>query len=111
MVLQMQTGRYLVVTTCPHEAARALAESIVREQLAACVNIVPGLESVYRWKGTIEEGRESLLLIKTTQASYPRLEGFIRANHPYELPEIVALDLAAGFVDYLAWIGDNCRAV
>jgi periplasmic divalent cation tolerance protein len=100
-----------VLTTCPQDAARALAASVLREQLAACVNIVPGLQSVYRWKGSIEEGQELLLLIKTTQASYPRLERHIRANHPYELPEIIAVDIAAGSADYLAWIGDNCPSV
>lgn len=107
----MPTGHYLVLTTCPHEAAaRGLAESLLGEQLAACVNILPGLRSIYRWKGRIEEGGELLLLIKTTQACYPRLEQHIRANHPYELPEIIAVDLAAGAADYLAWIGDNCAS-
>ena len=80
------------------------------EQLAACGKILPGLRSIYRWKGRIEEGGELLLLIKTTQACYPRLEQHIRANHPYELPEIIAVDLAAGAADYLAWIGDNCAS-
>jgi periplasmic divalent cation tolerance protein len=108
----MPTGHYLVLTTCPHEeAARGLAESVLGEQLAACVNILPGLSSIYRWKGGIEEGRELLLLIKTTKTCYPRLERHIRANHPYELPEIIAVDLAAGLTDYLAWVGDNCQAV
>jgi periplasmic divalent cation tolerance protein len=112
MVMHMPTGHYLVLTTCPHEtAARSLAESVLGEQLAACVNIVPGLQSIYRWKGAIEEGRELLLLIKTTRECYPRLERHIRAHHPYELPEIVAVDFAAGFSDYLAWIGDSCQSV
>jgi periplasmic divalent cation tolerance protein len=111
MLMRMPTGRYLVLTTCPHDAAHALAASILRDQLAACVNIVPGLQSVYRWQGAVEEGQELLLLIKTTQACYHRLERHIRANHPYELPEIIAVDIAAGSADYLAWIGDNCPSV
>lgn len=112
MVMRMPTGHCLVLTTCPHEAAaRALAESVLGEQLAACVNIVPSLHSIYRWKGVIEEGRELLLLIKTTRACYPRLEQHIRAHHPYELPEIIAMDLAAGSADYLAWVADSCRSV
>lgn len=106
----MSTGHYLVLTTCPHEeAARGLAESLLRDRLAACVNIVPGLRSVYRWQGRVEEAGELLLLIKTTQACYPRLEQRIRSEHPYELPEILAVDLAAGSAGYLAWIGDSCR--
>jgi len=109
MVLRMRTGHYLVLTTCPREDARPLADSILEEQLAACVNLVPGLQSVYVWKGAIEEGQELLLLIKTTQACYPRLERHIRANHPYELPEIIALDIVAGSAEYLAWVGANTQ--
>lgn len=110
MVTRMSTGHYLVLTTCPHEeAAHTLATKLLDEKLAACVNIVPGLRSIYRWKGAVEESGESLLLIKTTQSCYPRLEQRIRASHPYKLPEIVAVEIAAGSADYLAWIGENCR--
>jgi periplasmic divalent cation tolerance protein len=107
----MPTGHYLVLTTCPdEEAARALAASLVTERLAACVNIVPGVHSIYRWKGRVEESRECILLIKTARDCYPALEQRIRAVHPYELPEIVAVELTAGSADYLAWISEGCRA-
>ncbi|MCC6302505.1 MAG: divalent-cation tolerance protein CutA [Gammaproteobacteria bacterium] len=108
----MTTDHHLVLTTCPHEAAaRELARTLLDERLAACVNIVPGLRSLYRWKDGIEEGDEVLLLIKVAKAVYPRLEARIRASHPYELPEIIALDIAAGSAAYLAWIAENCRDV
>lgn len=108
--MRMPADHYLVLTTCPHEtAARELAGALLDERLAACINIIPGLRSVYRWKGGIEEGSEVLLLIKAARAAYPRLEERIRASHPYELPEIIALDIAAGSAAYLAWIAENCR--
>jgi periplasmic divalent cation tolerance protein len=111
MVARMPTGHYLVLTTCPHEeAARTLATLLVEEQLAACVNIVSGIRSIYRWKGRVEEGGECMLLIKTARDRYPALEQRIRASHPYELPEIVAVELATGSADYLAWISSGCRA-
>jgi periplasmic divalent cation tolerance protein len=110
MVTRMPTGYYLVLTTCPHEeAARALAAPLIDARLAACINIVPGVHSIYRWKGRIEEGRECMLLIKTTRDRYPALEQHIRTAHPYELPEIVAMELTAGSADYLAWISEGCR--
>ena len=106
----MSADHYLVLTTCPHEtAARELAGALLNERLAACVSIVPGLRSVYRWKGEIEEGTEVLLLIKTAREVYPVLEARIRASHPYELPEIIALDIAAGSAAYLAWVAENCH--
>lgn len=110
MVSRMSSGYFLVLTTCPDaDTARSLAVTLVDEQLAACVNIVPGLRSVYRWKGNTEESGEILLLIKTTQACYPALERRVRSAHPYELPEMIAIELAAGAADYLAWIDESCR--
>ena len=108
--MRMFAEHSLVLTTCPNEAAaRELAEALLGERLAACINIVPGLRSIYRWKGRIEEGGEVLLLIKTVKACFPQLEQRIRASHPYELPEVIALDLTAGSAAYLAWITENCR--
>jgi periplasmic divalent cation tolerance protein len=107
--MRMSADHYLVLTTCPHEtAAHELAGALLNERLAACINIIPGLRSVYRWKGELKEGAEVLLLIKAARAVYPRLEERIRASHPYELPEIIALDIAAGSAAYLAWIAENC---
>jgi periplasmic divalent cation tolerance protein len=95
----------LVFCTCPvGDVAKSLAESLVRERLAACVNILPGLLSVYAWQGAVESSEETLLLIKTERAVYPRLESRLRELHPYELPEIVAIDIARGLPDYLNWI-------
>lgn len=95
----------LVLTNLPDEAhARALAEALVAARLAACVNILAPCRSVYRWDGKIEDATEVPLLIKTTAACYPALEAAIRERHPYELPEIVAVPVAHGLPDYLAWV-------
>jgi len=98
----------LVITHLPDEAtARALAQKLVAERLAACVNILAPCRSVYRWQGALEEATEVPLFIKTTAATYPALEAAIRAEHPYELPEIVALPLTAGLPGYLAWVAEE----
>lgn len=95
----------LVLCTCPDDgAAKSLAEALVRERLAACVNILPGVASVYLWQGALESSREVLLLAKTERHAYPRLESRLRELHPYELPEIVAVDIERGLPDYLNWI-------
>jgi periplasmic divalent cation tolerance protein len=95
----------LVLTNLPDVAsARALAEHVVAERLAACVNILAPCRSVYRWQGRLEDAEEVPLLIKTTAASYPGLEAAIRARHPYELPEIVAVPFSHGLPAYLAWL-------
>lgn len=101
----------MVLSTCPDEAtARAMASALVEARLAACVNIVPGLTSIYRWEGALEEGTEVLLLIKTTAGRYPEVETLIRERHPYRLAEIIAVPLAAGLPAYLAWIGESVAA-
>lgn len=95
----------LVFSTFPDEtSARDAAGKLVEEGLAACVNILPGLTSVYRWQGKIEEAGEVLLMIKTTHAAYPRLESALKACHPYELPEIIAVGAEAGLPGYLEWV-------
>ncbi len=95
----------LVLTTCPDaKTARRLARALVGERLAACVNIVPIEQSVYRWKGRIESARERLLVIKSERRAYAAIERRLRALHPYELPEIIAVPIAAGLGAYLAWI-------
>lgn len=105
-------GRYngrmetlLVLTNLPDEAtARALAALLVEKRLAACVNILASCRSVYRWQGKVGDAAEVPVLIKTTEPRYAELEAAIRAAHPYELPEIVAVPLARGLPDYLAWV-------
>ena len=81
-----------------------IAKALVDQQLAACVNVVPGLTSVYRWQGQTESAQEVLLLIKTRQAVYPELEAALLTLHPYELPEIIAVPIEAGLPAYLSWI-------
>ena len=83
----------LVLTTLPDQTtAETLASALVESRLAACVNILQPCRSIYRWQGTVETADEVPLLIKTTEARYPALEAAIRARHPYEIPEIIALD-------------------
>jgi len=98
----------LCFCTCPTEdVAHRLAELLVNERLAACVNILPGLTSVYRWQGEVETATEVMLWIKTNRHHYPQLEATLRAAHPYELPEIVAVSLNTGSHAYLQWINDS----
>jgi periplasmic divalent cation tolerance protein len=95
----------LVLTNLPDRAiAERLAQTLVQERLAACVNILAPCRSVYRWQGAIESAEEHPMLIKTTAERYDALEQAIRGLHPYELPEIVAVPLAVGLPAYLAWV-------
>jgi len=88
------------------EAAR-LADTLVSEQLAACVNVVPGIESVYRWEGKITRDIETLLIIKTTDARYAELERRIKELHSYTTPEVVAIRIERGSEQYLNWLRDS----
>jgi len=99
-------GALLVLVSCPPAAADAIACSLVEARLAACVNILPGLRSVYRWQGAVERSDESLLIAKLPRPGYAALEAHVKAHHPYELPEIVAVDIAAGLPAYLQWLAD-----
>ncbi len=95
----------LVMTNLPDRAtAETLAARVVEERLAACVNILAPCVSVYQWEGAVERADEVPLLIKTTEERYPLLESVIRAAHPYATPEIVAIPIAAGLPEYLAWV-------
>jgi len=93
------------LVTTPPDRARPIAEALVARELAACVNVVAHVGSVYRWKGAVEHDDEALLVIKTTRAAVPALDAALRELHPYETFELVALDVAGGSADYLAWIG------
>lgn len=98
----------LVITTLPDQAtAEQLAERLLARQLAACINILPAMTSLYMWKGQLEHGQEHLLLIKTRRERYEMLEKEIRNGHPYELPEIIGVPVTAGLAGYLDWIGEN----
>ncbi len=101
----------LVFTSLPDRAAaEALAAALVEERLAACVNILAPCRSVYRWQGQIETANEVPLLIKTTRNCYAALEAAVRARHPYEIPELIALPIGDGLPDYLAWVAAETRA-
>jgi periplasmic divalent cation tolerance protein len=89
------------------EDAEGLARMLVAERLAACVNIVPGVSSVYRWKGEVETASERLLVIKTRASRLEALRAALVARHPYELPEVVALPLVGGHLPYLAWLDES----
>lgn len=95
----------LVLTTCPDAgAAERLAQALVQERLAACVNILPITKSIYRWKGRVESAAEQLLIVKSMTDAYGAIQNRIRELHPYELPEVIAVPVIAGLPDYLAWI-------
>jgi|SRR5690349_14831044 periplasmic divalent cation tolerance protein len=95
----------LVISNLPDRAsADKLAQLVIEQRLAACVNVLSPCRSVYRWKGKVEDAEEFPVLIKTTRERYAALETAIRKTHPYELPEIIALPLAAGLPAYLDWV-------
>lgn len=98
----------LVLTNLPdRDAAHALARALVQRRLAACVNVLAGCSSVYRWDGDIEEAEEVPVLVKTRATRYPELEAAIRALHPYELPEVIAVPIVRGLPEYLDWVAEE----
>ncbi|PYQ48180.1 MAG: divalent-cation tolerance protein CutA [Acidobacteria bacterium] len=103
-------GPVLVLSTVgTREDAERIADALVGERLAACVNVVPGLRSTYRWKGAVEREDEVLLLIKTRAERVEEMGARLRALHPYELPEMIVLPIAGGHGPYLDWIADGVR--
>ncbi len=101
----------VVLTTAPPDLALRLADSIVKSRLAACVQILPPMTSVYVWEGDLQNESENLLLIKTLPEKYLELEQFITENHPYEVPEIVAIEASNVSTPYLAWLGQTVNGV
>ena len=102
------TDKRLVLSTAgSQEEARRIAHALVERRLAACVNIVPGVESIYRWQGKVETAAEWLLLIKTTTGAFPRLRNALAELHSYEVPECVALVVEDGGASYLEWLGES----
>lgn len=102
-------GAYrLLLSTAPPDAAPAIARALVDEKLAACVNVVPGVRSIYSWKGETCDDAEALLLVKTTAERVAAIAERFRTLHPYEVPELVAVDLVEGEgnAEYLAWVAD-----
>ncbi len=95
----------VVITTLPDEdSAHAMAARLIEARLAACVQVQAPCTSVYRWQGEVEQASEVPIWIKTRGAKYQTLEAAIRASHPYELPEIIAMPVVDGLPDYLAWV-------
>jgi len=92
------------VTVPSEEAGRAMARSIVKERLAACVNIVPRVISIYEWKQQVEEDSEAMLIIKTSASSVQRLSQFVKQHHTYEVPEVIAIPIVDGSETYLNWV-------
>ena len=100
----------LVFSTFPTmQTAKSVGRMLVEEQLAACVNILPTIESVYRWEGKVEEAQEALVLIKTTIGRYQAMESRIKALHPYQVPEIVSVSPVGGLPDYFNWVVQSCN--
>lgn len=103
----MDDPAQLVYCSCPRSEAQALARTVVEQGLAACVNVLDGVQSIYRWQGELQHDEEALLLIKTRQSRLPALQATLLAAHPYELPEIIAVPIGAGHAPYLQWIRDQ----
>ena len=100
----------LVLTTCgSEEEAAKIAETLVTQHAAACCNILPGLHSIFVWRGTLEREREVLLLIKTTAGAFTRVQETIARLHSYEIPEIIALPIIDGAEDYLRWVAEQTK--
>ncbi len=100
----MTDALVVLVTTPSPERAAEIARALVEERLAACGNVVPGLRSIYRWEGKVQDDAEALLVLKTTRARFEALRDRVLALHPYEVPEVIALPVEAGSAAYLAWI-------
>ena len=101
----------LGISTFPDaETAVRIAEQLVTEKLAACANITAPVRSIYHWEGKLEKTEETMVFFKTTQSRYERFERTLRSLHPYAVPEIVCLRIAAGLPDYLRWVERSCEA-
>jgi len=105
-----ETGKIVIfVTTSSEPEAHKIAELLLSRRKAACVNIVPKVESSFWWQGKLDSAQESLLVIKTKASLLSEIVDLVKASHSYEVPEIIALPIIGGNVDYLKWIGDEAR--
>jgi periplasmic divalent cation tolerance protein len=104
------TDKTIVLSTAgSQDEARKIARHLVQQQLAACVNIIPHIESIYRWQGEMESSAEWLLLIKTTHQKFASVQDAIRRLHSYDLPECIAIAIEDGSSAYLDWIGESLK--
>jgi periplasmic divalent cation tolerance protein len=94
----------VVFISIPREEASRFARELVEQQLAACVNIIPKIESFYRWEGKVLTDAEALLIVKTSLSKFSALEEYVMENHPYELPELIAMPITEGLNEYLSWV-------
>ncbi|MBI1978174.1 MAG: divalent-cation tolerance protein CutA [Candidatus Omnitrophica bacterium] len=107
----MQQRPYLVLSTVSSKKeAKKIADMLVRKKLAACVNIVPNVSSIFKWKGKVDQTRELLLVIKTDAQCFKRLEQTIRKNHSYQIPEIIGIPIGWGYRAYLNWINQSIKS-
>ena len=99
----------LALSTFPdQETARDISNELVTKKLAACANILPGVESIYRWKEKIESGNETLVLFKLSEDRQSAFQEKLRSLHPYEVPEIIFIPISSGLPEYLRWVTENC---
>jgi len=111
MTCNMSANHQIIFCTCPDkDTAEKIARLLVANNEAACVNILPGMTSIYTWKEQIESAQEHLLLIKAHKDHYQAIETTLRNHHPYELPEIIAVTIERGLPEYLNWI-DSCHSL
>ncbi|MDH4300369.1 MAG: divalent-cation tolerance protein CutA [Dehalococcoidia bacterium] len=104
------TDRIVVLITAGSgEEARKIAKLLVKEKKAACVNILPGVDSLFWWKGKIDSARENLLFVKTRASLFPEIVNLVKEIHSYGVPEIIALPITGGSEDYLRWLDSACR--
>ena len=103
----MTSHRIILTTAGSHREARKIARALVELRLAACVNIVPKVESVYRWQGKVETAQEWMLIIKTSQKRYKAVEKVIKQLHSYDLPECISIAVETGSKEYLKWLGEQ----
>lgn len=103
----MTDKRIVLSTAGSEDEARKIAWHLVERQLAACVNIIPGIESIYRWQGKVESSQEWLLLIKTSAGQFAAVRDAVQELHSYDLPECISLNIEDGSTEYLAWLGES----
>ncbi|MFW6105560.1 MAG: divalent-cation tolerance protein CutA [Chloroflexota bacterium] len=99
----------VLITAGSEEEAHRIAESLVKGKKAACVNIMPGVDSLFRWEGKLDLAREDLLLVKTKTSLFPEVVELVKRTHSYEVPEIIALPIIAGNEDYFKWLDIACQ--
>ena len=105
----MKEDALLAWSTFPDaETARRISQQLVAGKFAACANILPAVESIYRWKNKIENASETLVIFKTTVGRYPAFQTELKSRHPYEVPEIVCVRISDGLPEYLQWVSENC---